>query len=97
MWNASEPQYGDHGQLLALDDWVYVYGGTNSERYYDGVYVMRVPHARQLDLNAYEYWNGKMFTSERFYHPTEEQAVLGPGSTQGTVSSSRGFVHVQGE
>ncbi|KAH6702905.1 hypothetical protein BKA61DRAFT_619755 [Leptodontidium sp. MPI-SDFR-AT-0119] len=86
MWNASEPQYGDHGQLLALDGWVYVYGGTNTRKYYDGVYVMRVRHASQKDLSAYEYWNGAQFTKEHVYDPSERQAILGPGSTQGTVT-----------
>lgn len=86
MWNASEPQYGDHGQLLGLDGWVYVYGGTNTRKYYDGVYVMRVRHASQKDLSAYEYWNGAQFTKEHVYDPSERQAILGPGSTQGTVS-----------
>ncbi|CAL3972297.1 unnamed protein product [Diplocarpon coronariae] len=86
-WNASEPQYGDHGQLLAQDDWIYVYGGADSKKYYDGVYVVRVPHAQQQDLTAYEYWNGTSFSKEgRFYNPTAAQAVLGPGSTQGTIS-----------
>lgn len=88
MWTSNEPQYGDHGQLLAQDGWVYVYGGTNTTKYYDGVYVMRVPHESQQDLDCYEYWNGTQFTKERVYDPREEQAILGPGSSQGTVSSS---------
>lgn len=89
MWTSNEPQYGDHGQLLAQDGWVYVYGGTNTTKYYDGVYVMRVPHESQQDLDCYEYWNGTQFTRDHVYDPTEEQAILGPGSSQGTVSASQ--------
>ncbi|KAK0128102.1 hypothetical protein ONS95_000087 [Cadophora gregata] len=63
-----------------------VYGGTNTAKYYDGVYVMRVPHASQPDLDCYEYWNGTHFTKDRVYDPTEQQAILGPGSTQGIVT-----------
>lgn len=86
MWNSNEPQYGDHGQLLAQDGWVYVYGGTNTRKYYDGVYVMRVLHGSEQELDCYEYWNGTQFTKDRVYHPTERQAILGPGSTQGIVT-----------
>jgi hypothetical protein len=86
-WNAAEePFWGDHTSLLASDGNVYLFGGTNTTLFYDGVYVARVPHASQQDLSAYEYWNGSAYTPDRIYNPSETQAVLGPNSSQGQIA-----------
>jgi hypothetical protein len=89
-WDAKkEPWYGDHSAVIGQDNWTYVYGGVNedksNQKFYDGMYLCRVPHGSELDLSKYEYWNGKAFTPERI-SPTHETAVLGPGSTGGMVT-----------
>jgi len=86
-WNSTiEPNYGDHSSVLGRDGYVYVYGGANTTKFYDGVYLARVPHDSQEDLTSYEYWNGTQFTKDRIYDPSETQAVLGSDSTQGMVT-----------
>lgn len=49
------------------------------------MYLCRVRHGQQRDLNAYEYWNGTAFTPERIINPTKKAAVTGANSTQGMV------------
>lgn len=75
--------------MVGQDNWTYVYGGVNEDkgnpRFYDGMYLCRVPHGSETDLSKYEYWNGTAFTPERI-SPTEKTAVLGPGSTGGMVT-----------
>lgn len=75
--------------MIGQDNWTYVYGGVNedkkNQKFYDGMYLCRVPHGSELELKKYEYWNGKAFTPERIA-PTQETAVLGPGSTGGMVT-----------
>jgi hypothetical protein len=85
-WDANrEPWYGDHSQLLADDGYVYVYGGIDDTKFDAGMYLCRVRHGQQRDLNAYEYWNGTAFTPERIINPTKKAAVTGANSTQGMV------------
>ena len=56
-----------------------------NQKFYDGMYLCRVPHGQELELGKYEYWNGTVFQKERI-SPTKETAVLGPGSTGGMVT-----------
>lgn len=86
-WDATkEPYYGDHSSVLGQDGYVYAYGGGNTTLFYDGLYLTRVPHASQTDLSAYEYWNGTQYTPDRIYNPSETEAVLQGGSTQGMIT-----------
>jgi hypothetical protein len=86
-WDATkEPYYGDHSSVMGQDGYVYVYGGVNTTMFYGGLYLTRVPHASQTDLSAYEYWNGTQYTPDRIYSPSETEAVLQGGSTQGMIT-----------
>jgi len=89
-WDAKrEPWYGDHSAVIGQDNWTYVYGGVNEDKgtpkFYDGLYLCRVPHGSETQFSKYEYWNGTAFTPERI-SPTEKTAILGPGSTGGMVT-----------
>lgn len=70
----TEPWYGDVCALKA-DDHVYAYGHVKDNPW---IYLVRAPLDRATDLNAYEYWNGSGWQSERLRRDelNEKQSVF---------------------
>lgn len=85
FWRHNEPYYGDHGAVLAEDGYIYAYGGAHGVN--NSLFLARVPQKQAQQLNAYEYWNGTAFTSQRLYDPTPSQAVFSSG--QGSIVYSK--------
>ena len=45
--------------MIGQDNWIYMYGGVNEDKenpkFYDGMYLCRVPHGLETDLSRCEY------------------------------------------
>ena len=78
-WNApAEPMWGSNGAVDGRDGWIYVFGdlsgGSFTRQYL--VYLAKVPADQATNLDAYQYWNGSAWSSDRLINPTPEQAVM---------------------
>ena len=71
----NESLFGDHGALLAQDGYLYVYGSLPRPAS-DGISLARVKPESATDLNAYEYYNGTAFQTQRIHNPEIVNAVL---------------------
>ena len=78
-WDAkTEPMWGSNTAVDGRDGYIYVFGnllGGDWTRQWS-VYAARVKTGQATDLNSYQYWNGKSWTSTRLRNPTPDQAVL---------------------
>ena len=68
----TEPYYGDV-TALRVDNFIYAYGHAKDTPY---IYVTRVHYQSVLNLDHYEYWNGRTWQSERLRNVGEKEGMF---------------------
>lgn len=76
-WNAAEePVWGDHGVVDGNDGNLYAFGQTYWNTADQWAFVMRAPKASATTVDAWNYWNGTGWQTERLIKPGPEAAVF---------------------